>query len=239
MYMKEIKLYSPIEVTAFEGDNTYPTPINGIPYAEKIGERIKLSDNPSENKGLLGFLGQSISPETKNKLHSIHLSVIEKEDELYCVTTISLYDDKSLNKTEMKQITDYITGQYSDGIGEVIEQSPLNVEYGVIYVHLWQDSNWNLMSQTEFDELVRFKETIHKPDAPMIGADGNIFNQLSIAKKALVDNGQDYVAREMVKRAMDTKSYDEALRVISEYVNPVDKHYYIKPKGKKNEIKDR
>jgi hypothetical protein len=66
-----------------------------------------------------------------------------------------------------------------------------------------------------------------------------IFNQLSIAKKALVENGQDYVVKEMVKRAMDSNSYDEALRIITEYVNPVDKHYYIKPKEKNNDFKER
>ena len=66
-----------------------------------------------------------------------------------------------------------------------------------------------------------------------------IFNQLSIAKKALVNNGQDYAAKEIVKRAMATNSYDGALRVSFEYVTPVDKHYYIKSKGNNNEIKDR
>ena len=132
-----------------------------------------------------------------------------------------------------------MTGHFSDGIGSVLEQTPLIVEDGEIYAHLWQDSNWNLMTQTEFDKLKQFKKTINKPDAPMIGSNGNVFNQLGIAKKALVDNGQDYVAKEMVKRAMNAKSYDEALRVISEYVTPVDKHYYIKPRGKNNDFKDR
>ena len=40
-------------------------------------------------------------------------------------------------------------------------------------MNLWRDNNWNPMSQTEFVELTNFKETIHKPDAPIIGADGN------------------------------------------------------------------
>lgn len=237
--MKEIKMYSPIEVTAYEGENTYPTPINGVPYAEKIAESIKQMDTAAGNRGLMIFFDQITYPNINNKVNSIHFSVINRDTELYCETTIEVIDDCSLNKNEISRISDFVSGQLSDGIGEVLEQTPLIVEDGEIYTHLWQDSNWNLMTQTEFNKLNRFKETIHKPDAPMINSDGNIFNQLSIAKKALVDNGQDYVAKEMVKRAMDTNSYDEALRVISEYVNPVDKHYYIKPRGKNNDFKDR
>ena len=237
--MKEIKMYSPIEVTAYEGENTYPTPINGVPYAEKIDEAIRLMDTAAGDQGLMVFFDRETYPNINNKVNSIHFTVTEKDNELYCVTTIELNNNSFLNKSEISRISDFVTGQLSDGVGEVLEQTPLNVKDGEIYAHLWQDSNWNLMTQTEFNKLTHFKETIHKPDAPMINSDGNIFNQLSIAKKTLVDNGQDYVAKEMVKRAMDSESYDEALRVISEYVNPVDKHYYIKPRGKNNDFKDR
>ena len=237
--MKQIKLYSPIEVTVFEGDNTYPTPINGVPYAKKIAESIKVMDTAAGYRGLMVFFDCETYPNINDKVKGIHFSVTEKGNELYCVTIIELNNSNSLDKLEFNRINDFLTGQFSDGVGSVLVQTPLIVEDGEIYAHLWQDSNWNLMTQTEFDELSHFKETINKPDAPMINSDGNIFNQLSIAKKALVDNGQDYVAKEMVKRTMDSNSYDEALRVISEYVNPVDKYYYIKPRGKNNEIKDR
>ena len=237
--MKEIKLYSPIEVTAYEGDNTYPTPINGVPYAKKIAESINVMDTAAGDRGLMVFFDRETYPNINNKVNSIHFSVIYRDTEMYCETTIEVNDDCSLNKNEINRISDFVTGQFSDCIGEVLVQTPCIADDGEIYAHLWQDSNWNLMTQTEFNKLSHFKETIHKPDAPMINSDSNIFNQLSIAKKALVDNGQDYVAKEMVKRAMESESYDEALRVISEYINPVDKHYYIKPRGKNNDFKDR
>ena len=73
----------------------------------------------------------------------------------------------------------------------------------------------------------------------MIGADGNIFNQMSIARKALIDNRQGYEANEMVSRVMKSNSYDEALRIISEYVNPVDKKEYLKSKGINNPSRER
>lgn len=237
--MKEIKLYSPIEISTYEGESLYPSVINGIPYAEKIAKTLELTDSAAGDRGLMAFFDKTRSPKIDEKVYSIHYALEINEAQLYCVTTIRLSGDVSLNIEEMVRIKDFISGSMSDGIGEVLEQTPIIVEDGEIYAHLWQDSNWNLMSQSEFDKLTSIQKAIHKPDAPMIGANGNLINQLSIAKKALVENGQDYVAKEMVKRAMDSESYDEALRIVSEYVNLVDKHYYIKPKGKNNDFKNR
>lgn len=73
----------------------------------------------------------------------------------------------------------------------------------------------------------------------MIGADGNIFGQMAIAKRALIDNGQDYVVNEMVSRVMDSESYDGALRVICEYVTPVDKKEYDRSKARKTKPRER
>lgn len=67
----------------------------------------------------------------------------------------------------------------------------------------------------------KFQE--NKPDAPMIGADGNIFAQLGIASRALRESGQSEKASEMSARVMSCDSYNNALNIICEYVNPVQK----------------
>lgn len=59
-----------------------------------------------------------------------------------------------------------------------------------------------------------------KPHAPIIGADGNIFNILGIASRTLESNGID--PTEMKQRVMSSKSYTEALAVILEYVEPME-----------------
>lgn len=59
----------------------------------------------------------------------------------------------------------------------------------------------------------------HKPDCPLIGANGNIFNLLGIATRTLRDNGMPDEAVEMRTRVTDCNSYEEALEVIGEYVN--------------------
>jgi len=58
-----------------------------------------------------------------------------------------------------------------------------------------------------------------KPDCPLIGQDGNIFNLMEIAARTLKDNDMRDQAAEMQQRIMNSGSYDEALCIIGEYVN--------------------
>lgn len=59
-----------------------------------------------------------------------------------------------------------------------------------------------------------------KPDCPLIGQDGNIFNLMGIASQTLRRNGMSDQAKEMMDRIQSSAhSYDEALGIIGEYVN--------------------
>jgi hypothetical protein len=61
-----------------------------------------------------------------------------------------------------------------------------------------------------------------KPECPIIGADGNIFNIMGIAARTLKDNGMADAAKEMRSRVTESGSYDNALAIIMEYVEPVE-----------------
>lgn len=58
-----------------------------------------------------------------------------------------------------------------------------------------------------------------KPDCPLIGQDGNIFNLIGIASRTLKRSGMKEKAKEMSSRVMSSGSYDDALNIIGEYVN--------------------
>jgi hypothetical protein len=60
-----------------------------------------------------------------------------------------------------------------------------------------------------------------KPKAKLIGADSNMFNLLGIAKDALRKNGMADKIKEMTERVIHSHSFDEALSIIMEYVEPV------------------
>ena len=57
-----------------------------------------------------------------------------------------------------------------------------------------------------------------KPKCKLIGEDGNIFNLMGIASRVLKEAGMVEEAKEMIDRIFNSKSYIEALAIISEYV---------------------
>ena len=58
-----------------------------------------------------------------------------------------------------------------------------------------------------------------KPDCPLIGENGNIFNLMGIASRTLKDHGMSEQAEEMRNKIMASGSYEEALNTLGEYVN--------------------
>ena len=58
-----------------------------------------------------------------------------------------------------------------------------------------------------------------KPDCPLVGQNGNIFNLMGIAAATLQENGMRDQAREMQCRITQSQSYHSALQIIGEYVN--------------------
>jgi hypothetical protein len=57
-----------------------------------------------------------------------------------------------------------------------------------------------------------------KPAMQLADMDGNVFNILGSASKLLKENGLEAQAKEMFERATAAKSYEQALGIISEYV---------------------
>jgi hypothetical protein len=102
-----------------------------------------------------------------------------------------------------------------------------------VKLHVGKLAMWRLQSHSTFggtwlsDYLPnrlgvthdRTEQEKHKPDCPLIGADGNIFNLMGIAARTLKDNGMKDEAAEMRERITSSGSYDAALNIIGEYVN--------------------
>ena len=63
---------------------------------------------------------------------------------------------------------------------------------------------------------------MEKPKCALIGKDGNIFNLMGIASRTLRNNNMREEAKEMVIRIEESKSYEEALGIIGEYVEITD-----------------
>ena len=66
------------------------------------------------------------------------------------------------------------------------------------------------------------KEEKVKPKCALIGQDGNIFNLVGIASKTLKRNGMYEESKQMSDRVFNSKSYEDALCIIDEYVEITD-----------------
>lgn len=82
-----------------------------------------------------------------------------------------------------------------------------------MYLHL-------CISNIKRKEETKMKKEFTPPKAPIINADGNIFNLMGIASRSLKDHGYHEQAKEMVDRITSSHSYDEALGILTEYIEP-------------------
>ena len=61
---------------------------------------------------------------------------------------------------------------------------------------------------------------VEKPKCKLVGEDGNIYNLMGIASRALKKNGLEEEAKEMFNKiTTESKSYNEALCIIMDYVD--------------------
>ena len=61
---------------------------------------------------------------------------------------------------------------------------------------------------------------VEKPKCKLVGEDGNIYNLMGIASRALKKNGLEEEAKEMFNKiTTEAKSYNEALCIIMDYVD--------------------
>lgn len=79
----------------------------------------------------------------------------------------------------------------------------------------------NELQHTEIKKQEQFEKKI-KPKSPLIGSNGNIFNLMGVATHTLKDAGMHKEAEEMFERITKSGSYDEALNIMMEYVEPIE-----------------
>ena len=92
-------------------------------------------------------------------------------------------------------------------------------DFGAMWLSDYVDNK--IMKDISIQEVQFIDKEFKKVDAKIIGADGNVFNLIAICSKALKRNGYYKESEELVKRVTSSQSYDEALSIMCEYVNPV------------------
>ena len=79
------------------------------------------------------------------KVRSARFGVEEKDGVLWGVADCRI--DSTLEGEELRQLVGYLSGQASDGWGEGFEQWPISLDRAELYVHLWQDKDWEMRQE--------------------------------------------------------------------------------------------
>jgi len=107
-----------------------------LEYEDAILERIEKEKLPDEDeRGLAVYLDDALG----QKVHSIHPSVEEWNGELWGVTEVQTHG--TLSPSELAELTDWLSGQFSDGWGEGFEQREIKVDDGELYLSFWDSSD--------------------------------------------------------------------------------------------------
>jgi hypothetical protein len=107
-----------------------------LEYEDEILERIEKEKLPDEGEhGLAVYLDDDLS----QKVYSINPSVEEWNGELWGVTEVQTHD--MLSTSELAELTEWLSSQFSDGWGEGLEQREIKVEDGELYLSFWDSSH--------------------------------------------------------------------------------------------------
>ena len=221
-----MKFYSPLTADFFPNEPDYEDefydeyegcPLDGhdlLQYADAVDEAVK-KDIADFNGNLMQYYREDDS--VRRKVVRAVPNVDEVNGEL--VGSLWVDTDAPLTAEEQAVFCAYISGQYSDGWGEGFEQREIDVGDGKLYVHFWQDHDFEL--KRDVPDMTEFKKLLNRPKKPkmqLIGQDGNIFAIMGRASRLLKNAGQSDKAKEMCDRVTASQSYSEALSIVSEYV---------------------
>lgn len=222
----QMKFYSPLTADFFPNEPDYEDefydeyegcPLDGhdlLQYADAVDEAVK-KDIADFNGNLMQYYREDDS--VRRKVVRAVPNVDEVNGEL--VGSLWVDTDAPLTAEEQAVFCAYISGQYSDGWGEGFEQREIDVGDGKLYVHFWQDHDFEL--KRDVPDMTEFNKLLNRPKKPkmqLIGQDGNIFAIMGRASRLLKNAGQSDKVKEMCDRVTASQSYSEALSIVSEYV---------------------
>jgi len=222
-----MNFYCPLAVRVEDGNGDL---VKGDPFLLRVHEDA-ISDAlrnemllPDDN---MARHMQRCSQALRDKVASAVWDVGKMGGNIYGIIRCELY--APLTAVEKAELTDWVTSQNFDGFGETVEQTPIETTDGEIFVCFGDsDPGYFVYDQEQFEqylngggpEVVPSAAEPQKPDCPLIGQDSNVFNLIGIAARTLRQNGLADQAKEMSARAFASGSYDQALGIITEYVNP-------------------
>ena len=105
-----------------------------------------------------------------------------------------------------------------DEIPSTLEKMKQKVKVNNIKYDLYQGTSLDTMFGDKMGYSID-DYIVEKPKCKLVGENGNIYNLMGIASRALKRNGQEEDAKEMCNKiTTEAKSYEEALCILMDYV---------------------
>ncbi len=148
-----MKLYMPLTADLYErnkwGDlEEESTLMDGRDLREYEGvilKALRSNSTPEESEsGIMHWYDRDDS--VSEKVKSVFFTVEERNGQLWGVAECRVQGQ--LTPEEYAALTEYISGQASDGWGEGFEQQDIGIGGGSeLYVHLWNSDDWSIMRE--------------------------------------------------------------------------------------------
>lgn len=147
----ETKLYCPLKIFSepedYADDYCEECPENYIGDIPKINAKIHddiTSDEDMQTRGLIAYTDNN---HLYRKVHSVFPQVESRNGNLYGVITVKSYGE--LDKSELIDLTNEISGQLSDGWGEGFEQREIRLGDEDVYISFWNSDDYFLKPESE------------------------------------------------------------------------------------------
>lgn len=135
---------------------------SGMDFRESVTDKImleqaleKLSDEDAVGRGLAAYLHDE---NLDKKVYSIMPMVETRNGNLYGVAAVQSYGE--LDKAETVDLVGYISGQFSDGFGESLEQHPVTLGEDAVYISLWNSEDYYLKPESELFHDQKLDQTM-------------------------------------------------------------------------------
>ena len=147
MANETMRIFFPLKIITYpqgeygvEDNSMEITSAEAVSYEDAILAAIAKENRHFENdRGLAEYIHDEV---LKGKVYRLIPSVEVVDGELWGVMTAGLKEP--LTGEETAELLEFVTGQASDGYGEIFEQRPIKTPDGEIYVSFWNHENYSL-----------------------------------------------------------------------------------------------
>ena len=156
----ETRFYCPIKIEIDDGSG-YTDEVcseNYAGYDDEINDFICDDLNSDEDAVERGLAAYFHDENLDKKVYSIMPMVETRNGNWSGMAVVQSYGE--LDKAEAADLVGYITGQFSDGYGESLEQHPMTLDEDEVYISFWNSEDYYLKPESELFHEQKLNQTM-------------------------------------------------------------------------------